>query len=85
MLYEPGVVNPADYVSKVTPPEKNVNNEHWIMSLKFLENDNEQIVTEYAVDRISENVNGNTLENILDDIEEKQKNHDRRGNKKDEN
>ena len=30
------------------------------MGPKFLENDNEQIVTEYAVNRISENVKGNT-------------------------
>ena len=43
------------------------------MVQKFLKNDNEQIVTEYVVDRISENVKGNTLENILNDIEEKQK------------
>ena len=43
------------------------------MGPKFLENDNEQIVTEYAVDRISKNIKGNTLENILDDMVEKQK------------
>ena len=41
--------------------------------IKNIENDNEKIVTEYAVDRISENVKGNTLQNILDDIQEKQK------------
>ena len=43
------------------------------MGPKFLENDNEKIVTEYAVDRTSRTLNGNTLENILNDIEEKQK------------
>ena len=43
------------------------------MGPKILENNNEQIVTEYAVGRISENVKGNTSENILEDIEEKQK------------
>lgn len=41
------------------------------MGPKFLEKDNEQIVTEYGVDRISKNLKGSTLENILNDIEEK--------------
>ena len=53
ILYVPGLVNPADYVSKVTPPEKYVNNENWTMGPKFLTNDNEQILEEFAVDKIS--------------------------------
>ena len=44
ILHVPGLVNPADYVSRVTPPEKYVNNENWTMGPKFLTNDNEQIL-----------------------------------------
>ena len=73
ILYVPGVVDPADYVSKITFPEKCVNNEKWTMGPKFLENDNEQIVTKYTVDKISEKLKRNTLENISNDIEGKQK------------
>ena len=43
------------------------------MGPKFLKNDNEQILEEFAVVKISEKSKGNTLENILNDIEEKQK------------
>ena len=35
ILYVPGVVDPADYVSKVTPPEKYVNTEIWTMGPKI--------------------------------------------------
>ena len=64
ILHVPGSVNPADYVSKVTPPEKYVNNENWTMGTKFLKNDNEQILEEFAVDKISKNTKGNISENI---------------------
>ena len=73
IVYVPGLINPADYVSKVTPPEKYVNNENWTMGPKFLTNDNEQILEEFAVDKISENTKGNISENILEKIEEKEK------------
>ena len=73
IVYVPGLINPADYVSKVTAPEKYVNNENWTMGPKFLTNDNEQILEEFAVDKISENTKGNISENILEKIEEKEK------------
>ena len=43
------------------------------MGPKFLTNDNEQILEEFAVDKISENTKGNISENILEKIEEKEK------------
>ena len=43
------------------------------MGPKFLKNDIEQILEEFAVDKISENTKGNISENILEKIEEKQK------------
>ena len=41
IVYVPSLINPADYVSKVTAPEKYVNNENWTMGPNFLTNDNE--------------------------------------------
>ena len=68
ILHVPGLVSPADYFSKVTPPEKYVNNENWTMGPKFLKNDNEQILEEFAVDKIRENTKGDISENILEKI-----------------
>ena len=39
------------------------------MGPKFLKNNNEQILEEFAVDRISDNTKGNISENILEEIE----------------
>ena len=66
IVYVPSVINSAYYVSKVTPPEKYVNNENWTMGPKFLKNDNEQILKEFAVDKISENTKGSISENTLE-------------------
>ena len=72
-LYIPGLINPADYASKITPPEKYVGNWNWTMWPKFLENHNGQIELEYALDRISDSKKSNTLENIWEEIEENRK------------